>query len=182
MIVDAGPGAERLERHVVPWIAGVAREHGGFDVAVAPAHVVLRPDRPSRDGRPARWAAAVAAADAALFVTSTNDAGLLELLLDLAGRRDRGWRLKPVAIAQPSGAAGDRVADLLETGLRDLHARPLDERLRLPDPAQALSVGAVAAEAEACAAVHHALDALYRAYQTLRAFRLHEPVAAVERD
>lgn len=179
LIVDAGPGSERLERHLVPWLTSVARTHGMFEVGVAAAHVAQRTDRPERDGGSAPWAAAVAGADAVLFATSTDDAGLLKLLLDLAGRRDRTWRLKPVAIAQPSGPAGDRVADLLEAGLRELHARPLDERLRWADPATALHTGADAAEAEARAAVHRTLDALYRAHQTLCAFRPLEPVAVV---
>lgn len=166
---------------MVPWLASVARAHGVFDVGVAPAHVVLRPDRPRPDGAPAPWAAAVAAADAVLFATSTDDAGLLALLLDLAGRRDRAWRLKPVAIAQPAGPAGDRVADLLEASLRELNARPLDERLRRDDPARVLRTGAEAAEAEAVAAVGRLLDALHRAHQTLRAFRPVEPFAFVPR-
>jgi NAD(P)H-dependent FMN reductase len=181
LIVDAGPGSVRLERHLIPWLTSVARTHGTFDVSVAMARAVLRPDRPVAAARPAPWAAAVAGADAMLFATSTDDAGLLELLLDLAGRRDRAWRLKPVAIAQPSGPAGDRVADLLEAGLRELHARPLDERLRWADPAQALRTGAEAAEAEARAGVQRTLDGLYRAHQTLRAFRPVEPAVLVPR-
>ena len=182
LIVDAGPGTERLERHLVPWLTSVAQAHGSFAVAVAPVHVALRPDRPERAGSSVPWATAVATADAVLFATTPDDAGLLELLLDLAGRRDRAWRLKPVAIAQPAGPAGDRVAELLETGLRALHARPLDARLRWTDPVRALSIGAEAAEAEARAAVHSVLDALYRAYQTLRVFRPAEPFALVQRD
>jgi NAD(P)H-dependent FMN reductase len=181
LIVDAGPGAERLERHVVPWIASVARAHGTFDVGLAPAHVVLRADRPDREGNSAPWTAAVAAADAILFATSTTDTGLLELLLDLSGRRDRAWRLKPVAIAQPAGPAGDRVADLLEAAVRELHARPIDERLRWAAPADALRAGAETAEADARAAVLRTLDGLYRAHQTLRAFRPVESAVLVPR-
>lgn len=160
-----------MERHVVPWLARIARGHGGFDVSVVHASAVVRADAPARDGTPARWAAAVAAADAVLFVVSDRDTGLVDPLVDLAGGRDRGWRLKPVAIARASTAASERVAGLLRRCMCELNARPLDADLAWPDPTTALRLGADAAEATASATVTDGLDQLRRAHQSLRAFR-----------
>ncbi|GAB1691355.1 NADPH-dependent FMN reductase [Krasilnikovia sp. M28-CT-15] len=131
---------------VAAWVAGRAREHGGFEVDVVdladadiPLSLPAAPPKFAGDDypRPAgmkELTAKLAAADAFLIVTPEYNHSYPASLKALIDWHFTQWTAKPVAFVSYGGAAGGRHAVLhLENVLTELHAVTIRDGLAFPN-------------------------------------------------
>jgi NAD(P)H-dependent FMN reductase len=131
---------------VASWIAGRAREHGGFEVDVidlASAEIPLSlpaappklagDDYPRPEGMKA-VTARLTAADSFIIVTPEYNHSYPASVKALIDWHFTQWTAKPVAFVSYGGAAGGRHAVLhLENVLTELHAVTIRDGLSFPD-------------------------------------------------
>lgn len=118
LVLTASTRPVRRGAAVASWVAGVAQEHGAFDVRpVDLAELDLpfldEPEEPSErryvHEHTRRWSAVVEAADAVLIVTPEYNHGYPASLKNALDFLYHEWRAKPVALVSYGGvAAGQR--------------------------------------------------------------------------
>jgi NAD(P)H-dependent FMN reductase len=140
IIGSTRPG--RIGPSVAEWIAGRAREHGGFDVEVTdlaelnlpmydePHHPRMRKyvHQHTKD-----WSALVEASDAFIFVTPEYNYGFNAALKNAIDYLFSEWASKPAGIVSYGGvAAGTRATQMLKQVLTALRIMPVPEAVNIP--------------------------------------------------
>jgi NAD(P)H-dependent FMN reductase len=183
-VVTASTRENRVGLPVTEWFLGVARQHGGFDVA----HVDLKtlalplleePNHPRvqqyQQPTTKAWSRTVAASDAFVFVTPEYNAGMSPALLNALDHLYVEWNYKAAAFVSYGGISGGmRSVQMSKLMLTTLKMVPLWEAVNIPfvtqhlDPQSRAFMGGEKFEKQA----HVMLDELVRwtaALATLRA-------------
>ena len=149
IIGSTRPG--RVGKPVGDWIAGTAREHGGFDVRVTDLAELDLPlmDEPNhprfRDyqhDHTLAWSAVVDAADAFVFVIPEYNHGMTAPVKNAVDYLNHEWRHKPAGVVSYGGvAAGTRAAEQLIQVLSVLTVPVLQQQVNVPFVAQFVTDG-----------------------------------------
>ena len=153
LIIIASTRPGRIGLPVANWFADRAREHGGFELAVAdlaelnlplldePAHPRLQ--EYTKDHTRA-WSATVAAADAIVMVTSEYNHGYPPALKNAIDYLHHEWRYKPVGFVSYGGvAAGTRAVEQLKQVVASVAMMPAVPAVSIPFVPQFLDDGGV---------------------------------------
>jgi NAD(P)H-dependent FMN reductase len=140
LIASTRPG--RVGAPVAHWVEGQARRHGGFELEVVDLKALALPmmDEPKhpRFGQyehehTRRWSAAVARADAFVFVMPEYNYGFTAPLKNALDYLHAEWQHKPVGLVSYGGiAAGTRAVQLLKPVLGALKLTALNEGVNIP--------------------------------------------------
>jgi NAD(P)H-dependent FMN reductase len=148
LIVIASTRPGRVGVPVADWFYALAAEHGGFepelvDLAVLDLPLLDEPHHP-RLGQYTKehtraWSATVAAADAAVFVTSEYNYGYPAALKNAIDYLNVEWRYKPVGFVSYGGiAAGTRAVQQLRQVISGLSMFSIATAVNIPFVAQFL--------------------------------------------
>ncbi|HEX4307333.1 MAG TPA: NAD(P)H-dependent oxidoreductase [Solirubrobacterales bacterium] len=151
MIVIASTRPGRIGLPVGEWFAGLAREHGGWDVDVAdlaeidlpfmdePKHPRLREytHQHTKD-----WSAQVEAADAFVFVHPEYNYGMTAPLKNALDYLNSEWKYKPLGLVSYGGvSAGTRAAQMIKQVATTLGLFPIFEAVSIPFVAEFVGEG-----------------------------------------
>lgn len=179
VVASTRPG--RIGRPVGEWFAGVARDHGAFDVELVDLAEVDLPmfDEPKHPrlqdyehDHTRRWSETVARADAFAFVMPEYNHGYTAPLKNAIDFLWREWNDKPVALVGYGGVSGGiRAMQSLKPVLAAVRLRLVAE---VPIPfvhERAGADGAIEANEPMRQGAHGALDALDAEARLLQAAR-----------
>jgi NAD(P)H-dependent FMN reductase len=137
MIVIASIRDGRAGKPVGDWFESVAREHGGFDVAVADLReidlpLMTEPNHPrlKQYTQPHTWAWSerVEAADAFVFVMPEYNYGVSAPLANALDYLYQEWHYKPVGLVSYGGVSGGlRAAQHVKQKITTLNMMPIPQ-------------------------------------------------------
>jgi NAD(P)H-dependent FMN reductase len=140
IIASTRPGRAGLP--VGEWITERAREHGGFEVAVADLAELALPfmDEPNHPRlrlythqHTKDWSAQVEAADAFVFVSPEYNYGMSAPLKNAIDYLSQEWAYKPVAFVSYGGiSGGTRAVQMIKQVVSTLKMVPLTEAGNIP--------------------------------------------------
>ncbi len=182
LIIIASTRPGRVGGPVAEWFAGIAREHGGFQVEVVDLRMVGLPffDEPRhpRFGdyehtHTKAWSATVSRGDAFVFVTPEYNHGFNAVLKNALDFLNAEWAFKPGGIVSYGGvSAGTRAAQMLKQVLSALKVVVVGEAVNIPFVAQFVTDdGSVAANDVMEGAAKAMLDELLRVAPHLQQLR-----------
>ncbi|WP_194898385.1 NADPH-dependent FMN reductase [Catenulispora pinisilvae] len=142
LIITSTTRPGRTGTAVADWALGLAREHAGFDVALADlAEIGLpfldEPDHPSESAyiheHTRRWSATVDAADAFLILAAEYNRGITAPLKNALDTLYSEWAGKPVGyISYGMSSAGLRAVEMITPVAIALGMTPLPDVVTLP--------------------------------------------------
>jgi NAD(P)H-dependent FMN reductase len=181
MIVIASVRPGRAGLPIGQWFEERARSHGGFEVELVDLADLALPmmDEPEHPRlqryshqHTRRWSAAVAAADAFVFVTPEYNYGYPPALKNAIDYLHNEWHYKPVGFVSYGGvAAGTRAVQQLKQVITALKMTPIVEAVNIPFHTQFIDDGRVSANEAMEQAATAMLDEMARTQVALSALR-----------
>jgi NAD(P)H-dependent FMN reductase len=142
LVITSTTRPGRVGTAVADWVLALAREHGGFEVALADlAEIGLpfldEPDHPSegayRHAHTRRWSETVQAADAFLILAAEYNPGITAPLKNALDSLYAEWAGKPVGfVSYGMSSAGLRAVEMITPVAVALGMTPLPDVVALP--------------------------------------------------
>ena len=181
LIITSSTRPGRNGAAVTSWVADLATQHGGFDVAIADlAELALpfldEPDHPSeqayRHQHTKDWSATVDAADAFVIVTAEYNRGITAPLKNALDYLDVEWHGKPVGfVSYGMSSAGLRAVEMVTQVVTALRMVPLSGVVPIPLRQALDEQGRFTPAPHLASGVGELLDELERYAEVLRLLR-----------